>query len=334
MGLGGGLQISLAWTQAANLLSGADRGVQNMRVFLGGCLGLGAGPLIMSASWCITDALECARGFGFMVLFPMSAVLPLIQLAFLLPFKIPSLQSLEAKGSPVLSPRSSALTIGETCRRVAVVLICLSMQMLRNLTLASLEAGASAIFQVQYGWSHGMIGVGTAAIVFAALPAQIIFERFRSAMSPHSWTIAMLWTSLAASFVMLCPSSIVFLGASMVLFPMMALSSGLIMARMQENVLPEGYFLDLNTATLLGLVAADFMGRGGGPVLARWSTSRLGQEGFVMVEAVACAVAILLYYCTDCLVANSASKPDKTAAPATTFQDRRGPFTPSANTRP
>eukprot|EP00927_Polykrikos_kofoidii_P038486 TRINITY_DN32848_c0_g1_i1.p1 TRINITY_DN32848_c0_g1~~TRINITY_DN32848_c0_g1_i1.p1 ORF type:complete len:558 (-),score=55.10 TRINITY_DN32848_c0_g1_i1:251-1924(-) len=294
-GFGGGLQISLAWNQVAHIASDR-RGVQNMRVFVGGCLGLGAGPLIISAASWVTAAMPCSCRLDSRLMLPLVAALPLMQLAVLLPLGIPSLE-----GVPTVGEQAIAIGEKQRCWKLVVVLICICMHILRNLTVAALEAGVSMLFETKYGWSKGSVGLGTSAVVFAALPVQLIFERLKPIMAQQTWTIVMLWASLTASCFLSVRDDKMLLGASMVLFPLMALSSGLIMGKMQDHALPRGSLLDLNTSTLLGMTIADFAGRGGGPIAARWSISRLGQGGFAGFLVGCCGATTLLYHITLCI---------------------------------
>lgn len=329
-GFGGGLQVSLAWNQSAQAMSGNRRGIQNMRVFVGGCLGLGAGPLIISAAWWVATAMPCPGRLGSRLMLPFVAVLPLMQLAVLLPLEIPSL-----KGVPDVGEQAVATGKRRGCCRVVVVLMCILMQILRNLCLAALEAGVSVLLETKYGWSRGWVGLGTSAIVFAALPVQLIWERIKTTMAPEAWTSVMLWTSVASAILLRVRDDKVLQGASMVLFPLMALSSGLIMSKMQDHALPRGSLLDLNTSTLLGLVVADFAGRGGGPIAARWSASRLGQQGFAWLLIGGCGATTLLYHISLCISykLQDSDKEPRTYSPRFGPMAMEGCFSPESDTR-
>jgi len=240
--------------------------------------------------------MPCSGDLGSRLMLPLVAVLPLMQLAVLLPLEVPSLEGVSDIGEKAIATGKK-----RGCCRVAVVLMCIFMQVVLNLCLAALEAGVSILFQTKYGWSRGRVGLGTSAIVFAALPVQLIWEQIKTIMAPEAWTIVMLWTSTASAMLLRVHDAKVLQGASMILFPLMALSSGLIMSKMQDHALPRGSILDLNTSTLLGLVVADFAGRGAGPIAARWSASRLGQEGFAWLLIGGCGATTLLYHITLCI---------------------------------
>jgi len=281
----------LAWNQAAQLTSGHRRGIQNMRVFVGGCLGLGAGPLIISAVWWMAAAMPCTASLGSSGMLPLVAALPLMQLAVMLPLEMPSLKGVPNMGEQVITTGISA-----GWWRVIVIFFCICMQILRNLALSSLEAGVSILFETKYGWRTDMVGLGTSAMVFVALPVQLIWERLKPIMTPEAWTVVMLWTSVVAACFLRVHDGMVLLGSSLILFPLVALSSGLIMSRMQDHVFPRGSLLDLNTSTLLSLVVADFAGRGGGPIAARWSASQLGQGGFAWLLVSCCGATTFFYH--------------------------------------
>jgi len=314
-GFGGGLQVSLALNQSAQTTSGNRRETQNMRVLVGACLGLGAGPLIMSAAWWVATAMPCSGRLGSRLMLPLVAVLPLMQLAVLLPLEVPSLEGVSDIGEKAIATGKK-----RGCCRVAVVLMCIFMQVVLNLCLAALEAGVSILFQTKYGWSRGRVGLGTSAIVFAALPVQLIWEQIKTIMAPEAWTIVMLWTSIATAILLRVCDANVLQGAPMILFPLMALSSGLILSKMQDHALPRGSLLDLNTSTLLGLVVMDFAGRGGGPVAARWSVSRFGQEGFAWLLIGGCGATTFVYHITLCIsyhLQDSSKEPNRRSPQST-----------------
>mmetsp|Transcript_89354 Transcript_89354/g.124105 ORF Transcript_89354/g.124105 Transcript_89354/m.124105 type:complete len:156 (+) Transcript_89354:3-470(+) len=109
----------------------------------------------------------------------------------------------------------------------------------------------------------------------------------------------MLWTSLAAGCLLIFENFATFYIASMLFFPMMALSSGIVMARMQDYAMPDGSLLDRNTTTLLGLVMADFLGRGFGPISARYGIHLGEQQGFALMQITYAAVSVVLFMVSE-----------------------------------
>jgi len=278
LGLGGGLQVSLAWNLAARLV-GESRELHNLRLFVAGCLGLGAGPLMSSLATALAKLVPCHLD-GFEGMLAFVALLPWMQLSVLLR-PLPSLEELAACGAQKQTSRAQAV----------VVCLCLAMLVLRNLALASLEVGTAELFQKKYHFPPVVVGLLCALIVFTALPVQLFYERMQGQISLHS----MLWASLASGCFLMFENFSALFAASMFFFPMMALSSGIVMAKMQEYVMPDGSVLDRNTTTLLGLVMADFLGRGLGPISARYGIYLGGQRGFAWTQVAYAALSLVLF---------------------------------------
>jgi len=160
-GFGGGLQIGLAWNQAAHLVVGDDRGLQNMRVFMAGCLGLGAGPMAISAAGFFDKAIRCSVDPGFSVMFPFVACAPCIQIVLFLQSQLLSLHEASDLGTP---PKETSTNSQKT--KATVVFLCLCMLILRNLTLASIEVGSAELLQTNYGYGKAGIGFGVSTFFF------------------------------------------------------------------------------------------------------------------------------------------------------------------------
>ncbi|CAE7381353.1 prp22 [Symbiodinium natans] len=284
MGLGGGLQISLAFTQAARL-AGKKRALYNLRFYVAGCVGMGAGPLLSSlAATCSPPKPFGQDGFEGMLAFV--ALAPWMQVSLLLR-PIPSLDHVAECKAPQEASRAQVL----------IVCLCLAMLVLRNLCLSSLEVGVAQLAQTHYRFDHLAAGLLCAGVVFVTLPIQLLYEtseRFRLSLG------TMLWMGLAGGCLLLCENFAVLYSAALVFFPMMVLSSGLVMATMQEHAMPDGSLLDRNTLTLLGLVMADFLGRGFGPISARLAISLGGQHVFALTQITFVSLSLLLHLASGC----------------------------------
>ena len=214
-------QVSLAWNLAARLV-GESRELHNLRLFVAGCLGLGAGPLMSSLATALANLVPCHLD-GFEGMLAFVALLPWMQLSVLLR-PLPSLEQLAACRAQGQASRAQAV----------VVCLCLAMLVLRNLSLASLEVGTAELFQKKYHFPPVAVGFFCALIVFTALPVQLFYERLQGQISLHS----MLWASFAAGCFLMLESFSALFTASMLFFPMMALSSGIVMAhRRPQGVL-------------------------------------------------------------------------------------------------
>ena len=225
MGLGGGLQVSMAWNQAARLSCGPTRALQNLRLFVAGCLGLGAGPLISSLATALANILPCDQD-GFETMLAFVGLVPWMQVVL----AVKEVPSLKDQVDQVEVQAASRQRAGENGGRVAVVCLCLAMLVLRNLSLASLEVGAAQLLET-YGFGPLVVGVLCAAIVFAALPVQLLYECLKASGKSQTISLhAMLWASLASGFLLLFKGFAVFYAGTLLFFPMMALSSGLVMA--------------------------------------------------------------------------------------------------------
>ena len=112
--------------------------------------------------------------------------------------------------------------------QVLIVCLCLAMLVLRNLCLSSLEVGVAQLAQTHYRFDHLAAGLLCAGVVFVTLPIQLLYEtseRFRLSLG------TMLWMGLAGGCLLLCENFAVLYSAALVFFPMMVLSSGLVMAQ-------------------------------------------------------------------------------------------------------
>ncbi|CAE7597509.1 unnamed protein product [Symbiodinium pilosum] len=295
LGLGGGCQVSLAWIQAARL-TGQDRVLHNLRLFVAGCLGLGAGPLASSLATGIGELMSCGQN-GMEYVLALVALIPWMQLCIYVP-PIPAIDQMPGSTATPATSRAKAF----------VVCLCLAMLVFRNLSLAALEVGTAQLAQNKYGFESLAVGLLCAGIVFTSLPVQLLYERLRANKKFRISLHTMLWTGLVAGCLLIFQEFAVFYCASLVFFPMMALSSGLVMAKMQENAMPDGSILDRNTTTLLGLIMADFLGRGFGPVSARLSIASGGQKGFALMQVAYAALSLLLYWTSLVASREDASK--------------------------
>lgn len=290
-GYGGGCQVALAFFQTANCLTGFSRSVHNMRMFMSGCLGLGAGPLLSSALTEVGRTVPAWHALSpIQVMMQVPIVMASVQALLLCRIQLPALDSGYTDISKPITENASLTTFA----RVASIFVCLGMQVLRGLSLASLEAGIPDALESCYYWSASAAGIATAAVVVSVIPVQLLFEKFKGRLSSASWTTLMLSSSVAVCCGMLLELDFAFLSSATVVFPLMALSSGLIMGMVQDLAFPDGV-LSLSVCTLLMVCTADLLGRGQGPALARWSVEQGGQKGLAIVQLCSCVGSVLLY---------------------------------------
>lgn len=313
-GLGGGIQVAFGLQQSAHLVSGKHRALQNTRFYLGACLGMGAGPLLVSAAGTVVKAVPCEDAANFETTIGLIAVLPLIQLPALCrggfvdleDAGIPTLQNRRSVSHSALagtqslmgwalSHDASSWSMGQSL----TVIICLILQVLRSLAMAAIEAAVSHLLHEEYQFSRRLTGLITACIIFAMLPVQFLFERFANRCSIASFIRLLLVSAFVGSFVLAIPTETALLLGCVLSLPSMALSSGLIMGIMQAHALPDGSILDLDKTTLLTLLLSDLIGRGLGPALARVATSSGGQQAFAWEQCIITAVCIALYEIMD-----------------------------------
>ena len=128
------------------------------------------------------------------------------------------------------------------------------MLVLRNLALSSLEVGLAQLAQTHYKFDHLSAGLLCAITVFITLPVQFLYEsseRCRFSLG------TMLWTGLAASCLLLSEKFLVFYLGALLFFPMMVLSSGLVMAQLGpevvETLMPPWQRMVLSTVESLEL---------------------------------------------------------------------------------
>lgn len=293
-GVGGGIQVALAWNQASHLLTGEQRALQNSRIVLAAALGLGAGPLLITAARRTSSlhdmgtAQLLAGSCEHVSMFPLAVALPMMQLAAIV--QAPSIPD-----TAYAVTRATTAAVTHAPRQTVVVLLCLLMLLLRNLSVSALEAGMAMIMQTEYSASETVVGVAMSFIVFSVLPGQACYEAFRKYTTPDFWARSFLRMALLGSVVLFYQDVRMLLAACFIIFPTMTLSSGQIVGLGQDHALPSGYLLDLNTVTIVGNVVGDLVGRGGGPVLSRWGIELGGQDAFAFEQLGMVALSIVLY---------------------------------------
>eukprot|EP00930_Biecheleria_cincta_P024588 TRINITY_DN17591_c0_g1_i2.p1 TRINITY_DN17591_c0_g1~~TRINITY_DN17591_c0_g1_i2.p1 ORF type:complete len:586 (+),score=85.95 TRINITY_DN17591_c0_g1_i2:72-1829(+) len=301
-GLGGGIQVAFGLQQSAHLVSGKHRAVQNTRFYLGACLGMGAGPLLVSAAGTVSQAVPCDDAANFETTIGLIAVLPFVQLPPMCRGGFVASLDFEDAGSLENRDFSHSASRDENSRSMGqslTVIICLVLQVLRSLAMAAIEAAVSHLLHEEYQWSRRLTGLATAVIIFAMLPVQLLYEKYAINCSVASFIRLLLVSAFVGSFVLAIPTDKALLLGCVLSLPSMALSSGLIMGTMQAHALPDGSILDLNKTTLLSLLLSDFIGRGLGPAVARVATSSGGQKAFAWQQCVVTAVSIVLYEIMD-----------------------------------
>eukprot|EP00930_Biecheleria_cincta_P091904 TRINITY_DN815_c0_g1_i1.p1 TRINITY_DN815_c0_g1~~TRINITY_DN815_c0_g1_i1.p1 ORF type:complete len:572 (+),score=79.64 TRINITY_DN815_c0_g1_i1:190-1905(+) len=293
-GVGGGIQVALAWNQASHLLTGEQRALQNSRIVLAAALGLGAGPLLITAARStgslhdMGSAQLLAGSCEHVSMFPLAVALPLMQLAAIV-------QAPSVAKTACAATRATTAAVKNAPRQIAVVLLCLFMLVLRNLSVSALEAGMAMVMQTEYSASETIVGVATSFIVFSVLPGQAFYEAFRNSTTTKFWARSFLRIALLGSVMLFYEDPRMLLVACFIIFPAMTLSSGHIVGFGQDHALPNGYLLDLNTVTIVGNVLGDLVGRGGGPVFSRWGIALGGQDAFAIEQLGMVACSILLY---------------------------------------
>mmetsp|Transcript_35 Transcript_35/g.123 ORF Transcript_35/g.123 Transcript_35/m.123 type:complete len:546 (+) Transcript_35:117-1754(+) len=288
-GLGGGMMIFLTLTLFGHMLPTEDRSAWNVTFFLAGVSGLGVGPLLAA----------CVRQANMFLGIPAQHMLSSVLLALpLLPLmQIPSLVFYPSLADVVDESVPLSVSSTQDARlQGVVVLLCVAMQVFRNLSISSLEAGVSLILERELLWSPVAGGIAISAVVSSVITANWLYRALARQMSSYAVQHIMNAFMFLGACVIYCfaPPAILLLGTA-VCFAASALSGGLIMATLQRYVLPAGSMLDLNKAMLLAVVGADLLGRGGGPVLARGIVVHRGRGFFAAVQ-IAMAVIIALLH--------------------------------------
>jgi len=323
-----GVLLQLAGAIAFGLLGLSSRGEsavvpkservpENMNFFLAACLGLALGPLFASLAKLAVGALPCGQPGSLLdAVLVVNMVLPFVQLSCLLAY--PSLNGAEDQHSQGREDSESlAVPIAPTWR-VVVIFSCVLIQIIRNFSVSSLEAALTLLLEAQYQWSPTWVGPAVALVLSSCLWLKLAYDACRGWASTTTWLRIMIGIALVGALLLLpLPSSRpggwaggwqellplgsgarpelrLLLGSSL-LFPALALSSGLIMGTLQEHVFQGDSFLNLNTATLLTLVGADLLGRGLGPPAARGAVEAGGQGLFALHQIGAGVLALLVH---------------------------------------
>lgn len=285
-GVGGGLQVAFGLQQTAFIVKGQTRTLQNTRFFLGGCLGMGMGPLMAAGMLQLAEVVPTQEYIGVGSTLAVCLILPWIQLPALsrLPYE-PLRGADEADNERAPFEGSSEEpdedpicenTMQRLLRQV-VILECMVLQVLRSACMAAVEAAFSELLISRYGWTKTGSGLLTALLFFSPLFTQVTYERLRSSTSTGS---LIRWLSLAAFFgglVLKMDTSHGLLFGSFVILPCMSLSSGLIMGTMQEHAFSERSWLGLTNITLASLMLSDLLGRGVSPMITRSVLTSGGQ---------------------------------------------------------
>lgn len=288
-GFGGGILIFLTLTLIGRVVAPEARRAWNVRFFLAGVSGLGTGPLLAA----VVRKVQTALGLPAEHLIRSSlAVLPFLPMV-----QVPSVVYYpNLEGTADLSVRSDSFKMSSLITQSSLVIICVIMQVLRNLTISSLEAGTTMMLETDYKWDSVDTGLTIAAVVGSVLFGNFAYKALADNMSPYAQQHAMnLLMLLGALMICFCRGPWLLLIGVTIAFTASALSGGLIMATLQQHVLPQGYVFDLNKSMLLAVVGADLMGRGGGPILARSVVMWGGKSLFATVQIVL-GVGILLLH--------------------------------------
>lgn len=286
-GLGGGLQISFGLQQSAHLVTGSARSLQNTRWFLGGCVGMGLGPLLASSASVMANTVNCGESTP-------SYEITIALVAFLTLIQLPTFSKLRPVEDVVDVGITGYGVESDRPRQTVVVLICLAMQVLRAMSMAAVEAAATELLRTHYGWSRRITGSVTSLVIFTMVPVQAVYEKTGGYRQAGKSIRSLLVCAIAGSAFMLISTATNLLGGCVLLLPTMALSSGLIMGRMQAHSLPDGSVLDLNKITLFSLLLSDLIGRGFGPSMARRSVSTGGQASFARDQLLMAVSSLVL----------------------------------------
>jgi len=288
-GLAGGIQVACGLEQSAFLKKGLQRSIHNTRFYLGGCLGMGFGPLLSSLSTATAHCVHCRELAGYEVTFAVCAIIPLMQLPALV--RLPKKMMFEGdqiEGSPEESAEYPT-------QKALVISCCMALQILRSLSMASIEAALSELLYTEYHWGRRVTGIVTAVLMFSMLPAQIAYESLALRFSVNRAIRFLLLVALCGSGLNLCGDVFSLLLSAIIVLPSLALSSGLIMGTMQIHCIPNSYIFDLTGCTLFSLLLSDFLGRGLGPQFARMSIARGGQHAFGEQQLLISSVCVVVF---------------------------------------
>jgi len=309
-GLAGGVQVACGLEQSAFLKTGLQRSIQNTRFYLGGCLGMGFGPLLSSLTTAAAHYVKCREPVGYETTFAVCITIPLIQLPAL--WRLPKTMELEGEGQALATNQKEPAD--DPTQRYAVVTLCLVLQVLRSMSMASFEAALSELLYTEYHWNRRATGVVTAAMMFSMLPAQIVYERLALRFSVNRAIRSLLLVALVGSVLTFANDVFSLLMSALIVLPSLALSSGLIMGTMQIHCLPNSFVFNLTGCTLCSLLFSDFLGRGFGPEMARWSIAKGGQHAFGEQQLLLSSACVVLYemvhVCATAKV-NGHEKPEK-----------------------
>ncbi|CAE7780698.1 unnamed protein product, partial [Symbiodinium sp. KB8] len=226
---------------------------------------------------------------GYEVTFAVCAIIPLMQLPALV--RLPKKMMFEGdqiEGSPEESAEYPT-------QKALVISCCMALQILRSLSMASIEAALSELLYTEYHWGRRVTGIVTAVLMFSMLPAQIAYESLALRFSVNRAIRFLLLVALCGSGLNLCGDVFSLLLSAIIVLPSLALSSGLIMGTMQIHCIPNSYIFDLTGCTLFSLLLSDFLGRGLGPQFARMSIARGGQHAFGEQQLLISSVCVVVF---------------------------------------
>jgi len=290
-GIGSGIVSNTTRNQVAHLFPSSGRTSNVVWVMVAIAMGMGLGPMFASGAVALTGLVAGASIPTFASVAVVAVVFPVVSLLSLL--IAPSLD-LEVDHITEVSSETR-LSVNEVSARGRIVIGCLVFEMIRGLSVSSLEAATALILEYRYHWSLQSIGLAVGGCFLFCPAWKVLLQQMAGHLvSLQSWPrFLMFLVILGATLMLYTGNALLLLGADSLLFPGFLLCGGIVQGILQQNCFPTGWLLDLNNTSIACHLVIDGFGRFIGPPLARWHVMRGGQFEYAGQQLLICATGWL-----------------------------------------
>lgn len=291
-GAGQGLSSSLLQVSFARLTPAPQRPAQMTRFLFSVTLGIGLGPIIVSfmsmLNFCpgVLDDSVTNLATDFEVLGITQLVFASISLGSVLMF-YPDLQE-----AADFVETSQAPPQDKVVKQKVIILACMVNILMRALISSGVEAGTAMLLEEDYRNRDVGIIIGVAFLV--CLPIKLLIDWEKVRLSVFQWIRLFCGVSLIGTVVLLHRSRLALIFSTVLLFPSLYLSDGMIRGLAQQHAAPTGSCLDQTGTTLLMMLTIA-AGRFCGPWVSRTVLQKTNQTYFAMLQIVLSSIFWLVY---------------------------------------
>jgi len=269
-GLGGGAQQLLIQNQVGHLAPAFERHDRQLSIFVALSLGLGCAPLCAALFQTTASIVQCElqrKLVAYEAVLFLSAVFPLANFYCL--FFYPDLShevDLRILEKGAIGPSQYTL-------QSFMVILCIAAIVTRVFALAAWEAALTLLLEVQYGLSSLHIAMAVSLMCFSTLFVRFCLDKYKDTYTVATWIRILCCTGIVGMVFAWFQNVWMLIAGSFLLYPVLYMLGGFFMGTLQNACLPDGYILDLKTATLIAAWGSELVGRGLAPTASRTSLS-------------------------------------------------------------